>query len=114
VVLALAGISAMTAFVVGRRSRELGVRIALGASKGRTPGVVMARAGTPIASGTVLGIGGGFAAAGLLHLVVVQPGAPVMATISLCAGVLLIAAAAAALQPSLRATRVDPKASLDK
>ena len=43
--LALAGIYAMTAFVVGRRTREMGVRIALGASKGSILRLVLVRAG---------------------------------------------------------------------
>jgi putative ABC transport system permease protein len=111
--LALAGIYAMTAFVVGRRTPEIGVRIALGASKGSILGLVLARAGLPIGSGIFLGIGGGFAAAAMLRTLVVTPEAPVVATVIACAGLLAASALAAALQPALRATRVDPKASLE-
>jgi putative ABC transport system permease protein len=112
-VLALAGIYAATAFLVGLLSRELGVRIALGASKRRILALVMTSAAKPIAIGTALGIAGGFAASGLLRALVVSAAAPEMATVFLCASLLLAAVAAAALHPALLATRVDPKTSLD-
>ncbi len=111
--LALAGIYAMTAFVVGRRTREMGVRIALGASKGSILRLVLVRAGLPIGSGIFLGIAGGLASAAMLRTLVVSPEAPVVATVLTCAGLLAASALGAALHPALRATRVDPKTSLE-
>lgn len=113
VVLALAGTYGMTAFIVGRRTREIGVRIALGASHASIVSLVLRRAGLPVALGVVIGLAGSAAAAALLRSVVASAGAPPATPIAaVCAGILVLGAATAALRPALRAARIDPRATL--
>jgi putative ABC transport system permease protein len=60
--LSTAGVSSMMSFTVAQRTREIGIRTALGARPTRVVGDVFSRALLQVSGGTVLGLGVGFAA----------------------------------------------------
>jgi putative ABC transport system permease protein len=107
-VLALVGIFGVLTYAVEQRTREFGVRIALGATTANVLKLVLGSAAGVIGLGTVVGL---VAAAGLgqvisMFLFGVTPLDPV--TYVSVAAVLSVTAALAAAAPALRAVRVDP------
>ena len=112
VCLAMAGVYGVMAYVVGRQSREIGLRMALGASSGAVMRSVLRQGLSLAAVGLAAGFAGAMAASRLLRgmLFQVRPGDP---SIYVGSAVLLaIAAAAACYIPARRATRVDPLSAL--
>jgi hypothetical protein len=112
IVLTLVGVYGVTAHMVGLRTRELGVRMAVGARPAEVVTLVLRHAGRVAGWGLVVGIAlsllGGRALA--FALVGVSPSDPaVLALVTLGVGT---AAVAAALEPALRAARVDPVRAL--
>ncbi len=112
VLLAAVGLYAVMAGTVARRTRELGVRMALGAGRGALLRLVVADALRLVAGGIAIGLGLALASSRALHglLYGVQPNDPG----TLAAMVLLLAAAAllASALPARRAMRVDPISAL--
>ncbi len=110
--LALAGIYAVTAFSVVERTREIGVRLSLGSSRGGILRLIARQALAPVmvglACGAAAALGLGRLIAGLLHGVAANDAATLLGA----AAVLGITAAAASLLPALRATRIDPVRAL--
>lgn len=111
-VLALAGIYGLTAFLVGTRLRELGVRLALGASAASVVGLVLRQIGMLIGAGLSAGLVGALLAASLLRSVIV--GVESLDTWTVAGAVLFLAAAgvSAGVAPALRAGRIDPAMAL--
>jgi predicted permease len=111
-VVAALGMYAVLAFDVSQRTREIGVRSALGAHRGHIIAMILSRALAVAAAGALLGM----LVAALLAprltdmLFQVQPRDPL--TYAVVVSTLLTAALAAALIPALRATRVDPNVAL--
>jgi predicted permease len=111
-ILAAIGLYAVMAFSASRRIREMGIRMAIGASAGDVVRLVMRQGARQV----LLGIAVGFALGGALVrlaravLFEVQPSDP--AVFVLVAGVLGVAAFVACLIPAIRATRVDPVIAL--
>jgi putative ABC transport system permease protein len=107
-VLAAVGIYGVMAFMVGRRTREIGIRMALGARPADALRVVMGRGLRLTALGLALGLVGALAASRALSTLLfeVAPTDPVtLITVSvLLAGTALFAC----FWPARRATRVDP------
>jgi ABC-type antimicrobial peptide transport system permease subunit len=110
--LAIVGIYGVVSYTVTQRTRELGVRMALGADTASTLRLVLGKSMRLVGAGTVCGLIGSMALtraiAGLLYGV--SPLDP-----AVFAGVSLILAAAgfaASLIPARRATRVDPIVAL--
>ena len=106
--LAMVGIFGVLAYSVEQRTREFGVRIALGATAPNVLSLVLGSAARVIGLGAVVGL---VAAAGLgqfisIFLFGVKPLDPV--TYASVAGVLAVTAALAAAAPAWRAVRVDP------
>ena len=111
-VLAVTGIYGLMSQSVQERRRELGVRLALGASVPRVlgaavlPGLVMALAGV------ALGVVGAASASGVLrHLLWGVTAADPLTYVAVAAGLLLVAGIAA-LVPALSITRLDPAETL--
>lgn len=106
--LAAVGTFAVLSHLVGRRTRELALRAALGAQRGQVMGLVAARGLMLTGTGLVLGLALSWASTRLLagELVGVTPMDP--ATLAGASAVLLMTSLAAMLRPLLRATRVDP------
>jgi ABC-type antimicrobial peptide transport system permease subunit len=106
------GIYGLLSYLVNQKTREIGVRMALGASQGRVLWQFLGQALAISAVGVALGLLGAMALMRFLRafLFEVAPADPVSLFL---AGLLLAAAAlAAALLPALRATRVNPIVAL--
>jgi putative ABC transport system permease protein len=110
--LAAAGIYGVIAYLVALRTREFGVRMALGARAGGIMGLVMGRGARLAALGLALGLAGAFGLTRVLGGVLYGVGATDPATLLATAAVLLAAALAACLAPAARAARVDPASAL--
>jgi len=110
--LAAVGIYGVVSAYVARRTREIGIRIALGATRGSILSLVAGRAAARTLAGLALGIAGALAGGrvirGLLFEIAPTDAAALVAG---AAGVLAVAAAAS-LWPARRATRVDPIVAL--
>lgn len=110
--LALVGLYGVQASLVSRRTREIGVRMALGA---QAPGIVGRVVGSGLIMGGVgalVGVGSALALSGILRGMVfgVAPNDPF--TLITMPGVLLLACLAASLIPAVRASRVNPAEAL--
>lgn len=111
-VLAIAGIYGVMSYSVAQRTREFGIRIALGATSGKVLGLVLRDGLTMVVSGIVLGVPGAAALTRLIRseLYETTPTEPaVFVSVSL---VLLAVAAAAGYFPASRAAGVDPMVAL--
>jgi putative ABC transport system permease protein len=110
--LAGVGIYGVMSYVVGRRTHEIGVRMALGARPREVLALVLRQGALLVALGLGLGAiaawGVGRGIAGLLYGV--EPGDP--ATFAAVAGLLALCSLAATLLPALRASRTDPVEAL--
>ncbi|MEW5919166.1 MAG: FtsX-like permease family protein, partial [Gemmatimonadota bacterium] len=112
VALSAIGIYGVVAYGVEQRRRELGVRLALGASRDRVLGLVLGEGLRLALMGGVLGIGGALALTSLLKTVLfgVHPSDPI--TLVSVAGLLIGVAMVASLAPALRAARLHPTSAL--
>jgi putative ABC transport system permease protein len=112
VCLAAVGIFGVLSYVVSERTREIGIRMALGASQRTIFRNVLAAAGSLVAIGSILGLAGGVALTrwvrGLLFQV--SPADPL--TLAAATLGLVVIALLAALIPALRAMRVNPVIAL--
>lgn len=111
-VLAALGIYGVLSFVVANRTREIGLRMALGAAAAATVGLFLRRGVLLAAAGAALGLTFAAAAGRLLGGLLYGVGALDPAVFAGVAAVLLVTATAAAAVPALRATRVDPVEAL--
>lgn len=110
--IAAAGVYALVAFNVSRRTHEFGIRLALGATRADLLRMVVAREALPVVSGALLGVAGALAGARLLEtfLYGVRPGdgPTFLAASLLLAAVALLACCLAAG----RGTNLEPSAAL--
>jgi putative ABC transport system permease protein len=106
------GVYGITASGVAQRTRELGIRIALGADRGRMVWSVIGRATRLIAAGLVLGLAGTWALGRLAEKLLfgVKPTDP--ATLVVVSLILLGVGVVASYVPARRASRVDPMVAL--
>ncbi len=107
-ILAAVGIYGVVSYWVTQRTHEIGIRMALGATRLEVLADVLRQAGWLTLAGGAIGLGAAFALTPLLHSLLygVGPGDPLVYAAS---GVVLLAvAAAASLGPARRATRLDP------
>ena len=110
--LATAGVFGVMAYSVAQRTREIGVRMALGASSRGVLGMVLGQATATAAVGVVIGIAGAFALTRWMQfqLFGVSPTDP--PTFVGVALLLILVSLAACYFPARRATRVDPLVAL--
>jgi putative ABC transport system permease protein len=110
--LAAVGVYGVMAYTVSQRTRELGIRLALGAGDASVRYLVLRRGLAMAGIGIGLGLGGAFALTRLLtnQLYGVSPTDPVVITAA--AATLALVSVAACLVPAVRATRVDPVVAL--
>jgi putative ABC transport system permease protein len=110
--LAIAGIYGVLAGSVSERTREIGVRSALGATPGSLIALIVGQGGRLAALGIVLGLGGSFALTRYLQSLLfgIAPNDP--ATLVGVCLLLSCVTLAACLVPASRAARVDPSAAL--
>jgi len=110
--LAAAGIYSVISYDVTQRVHEIGVRLALGASRADVLGMVLRMAGTVVAIGLAIGIGGSFALVRLVQFQVFQGTAFDPLSVLIVVAVLLSVALIASLLPAYRAARLDPLTAL--
>jgi putative ABC transport system permease protein len=106
--LAAVGMYGVMAHGVGRRRHELGIRIALGAGRGRVLGMVLRQGVVLTLVGASVGLVGAAAVTRLLASVVYGVGVFDPLTFTVAPLVLIAVAALATYVPARRATRVDP------
>ncbi|MGA2134164.1 MAG: ABC transporter permease [Bryobacteraceae bacterium] len=111
-VLAATGIYGVMAYAISRRTREIGIRMAIGASQGQVLAVVARRALLLIGSGTLAGLALAVAAGRFLGRILygVQPGDP--GTIGIVLLMMLGIASLACWIPARRAIRINPVTAL--
>lgn len=110
--LAAIGLYGVVAFSVARRTREIGVRMAVGANAQQVLGMVMKQGFALVGVGCLIGLALAAVAARLLSGVLYGVGAFDPAAWTTALGVLAIASALANIVPALRAMRVDPVSAL--
>jgi predicted permease len=110
--LASIGIYGVMSYTVAQRTRELGVRVALGATTQSVLGLVMRQGMTITLIGVGIGLAGAFGLTRLIATQLFSVKATDPATFLTVTGVLVAVAVAATLVPALRATRIDPLAAL--
>ena len=106
--LASVGIYSVLSYIVRGRSREIGIRAALGAGTADVVRLVVVEGMTPAMVGIAAGIAGAIAIAGLLEAILFGVSATDPATLGAVAAGLTLVALLATLVPALRAARVDP------
>lgn len=111
-VVAVAGCFAVLTCLVAARRREMGIRVALGASRGRILTLVLGHGGLLVGTGLLLGIAACVASTRLLEgmLYGLSPLDP--ASYAIAIGVLALAAGGSILWPALRAAAVSPATAL--
>jgi hypothetical protein len=116
--LTLSGLFSVLSYLVEQRAREIGVRMALGATPGSVTSLVLSQSARPVGIGLLLG--GSFTAA-LSAILLATPAAEFIGStvhlfdpVAYIGGLLWIVAACtcAALIPALRAARIDPMRAL--
>jgi ABC-type antimicrobial peptide transport system permease subunit len=110
--LAVFGVFSVTAFVVGQRTREIGLRMAVGASASRIVRLLLHDGLRPVVVGLVVGLIGAIAGSRVLAAAMfgLSPYDPL--SLFAAAIVLLTAGVAAIVIPARRAARVDPAKTL--
>ncbi len=110
--LAMVGFHGVLAFVVARRTREIGIRMALGAGQASVIRMISSEMALVIVCGLAAGVAAGYFSGSYVEsqLFGVKAHDPVVFAIA--AGALLLAAAAATLLPAWRASRIDPMRAL--
>jgi predicted lysophospholipase L1 biosynthesis ABC-type transport system permease subunit len=111
-VLATIGLYGVVSYTVSRRSREIGVRMALGAPPRGIVTAVLGQGMRLAATGVALGGVAAYAAAGVLRAILFETEPTDPATFIGIGALLLAVAAIASASPARRASRVDPLAAL--
>jgi len=111
-VLAAVGLYGVVAYTVSRRTREIGIRIALGAAGGRVVGMTLKEGFVPALIGVAFGLGAALLGARFMASLLygVEPQDP--ATVAVVTAILLAVVLVATLLPARRASRVPPAAAL--
>jgi predicted permease len=116
--LTVSGLFGVLSYLVEQRRREIGIRIALGATRPHVMRLVVSQSIGPVSAGLLIG---GGSAAGLAAVLLATPGAAPIGEVvhvldplayAMSALVIIAASMAAALIPAARAARLDPTQTL--
>jgi ABC-type lipoprotein release transport system permease subunit len=110
--LALAGVYGVMSYVVGQRSNEIGLRMALGASRGDVLRLVLRQTLLLAGAGIVIGLAGAAAVTQFLTSILFGVKATDPATYAAVVALVVLTAVGASYIPARRAMRVDPMAAL--
>jgi putative ABC transport system permease protein len=111
-VLAAVGIYGVVSYAVSRRTHEIGVRVALGASPGSVVRLVIAQGMRVVGVGVAIGLVAALVASRLMTQLVYGVRVTDPMTYAGVAAVLAAVALVASYIPARRATRIDPLAAL--
>ena len=112
VILAGIGLYGVVAYLVSRRTREIGIRVALGARSGDVIRMVLAQGIRPAAVGIVLGVGGAYWSSRVLQSLLYNVESGDLMTFAGVAALLLGVVVLAILLPARRASRIAPVEAL--
>ena len=110
--MASVGLYAVTAYAVAQRTREIGLRIALGAGVRHVWWLATRRASIQVAAGLVVGLAGSIAVLRLLPLQITRTDGNQLTTLVVVTALLVFIAFVACLIPARRALAVDPARTL--
>jgi putative ABC transport system permease protein len=111
-VLASVGIFAVISYAVAQRTREIGIRMALGAARMDVLRLIVRDGMTPAVIGVVLGAAGAFGATRLMRSLLYGVSATDPLVFGAVATMLVVVAIGACYVPARRASRVDPNVAL--
>jgi predicted permease len=112
IVLVAVGLYGVLSYGVVQRTREIGIRVALGARPSRIARLVLSETGLVTVLGLGLGLAGGLAASRFVVALLYDVRPSDVWSIAAPVASLLVACSLAALVPALRAVRVDPMTAL--
>ncbi len=110
--LATVGIYGVAAYSVAQRTREIGIRVALGAQRGDVGRLVLREGATLGVAGIGIGLAGSVALTRILRTLLFETAPKDPVTLTSVAGAVLVVVLLASLIPARRATRVDPMTAL--
>ena len=110
--LAVLGVYGVLSYSVVTRRQEIGVRMAIGATRGKVYSLIFAEAGTPVFAGVITGLVASLLAGRSIQKLLYGTQAVDPPVILMVTALFLLSAAAAAFLPARRATRVDPIVAL--
>jgi ABC-type antimicrobial peptide transport system permease subunit len=106
------GVFGLLAYTVTRRTREIGIRVALGATRGEIARMILAGAARPVALGLAIGLALAFGAQRLAASVVEGPTANEWRPVAVAALSIVAVAVVAAWLPARRAAAIRPVEAL--
>ena len=112
--LSLAGVYGVPSYAVSRRTSEIGVRLALGASPRRVLGLILAQGMKPVVAGLIVGVAAALLLTRLMTSLLFGITATDPVTYGAVAGLLAIAALTSCWIPARQAVGVDVVAALRK
>jgi ABC-type antimicrobial peptide transport system permease subunit len=110
--LTLVGIFGMTAYAVARRTQEIGVRVAIGATPADVLTMMLIDVAKPVAMGIAIGLAGAAFATRIIASFLFETAPTDPGTFSIVALTIAVVAILAAWIPSRRALRIDPVSAL--
>ncbi len=108
IAVAMVGLYGLIAYSVAQRTRELGIRLALGAAPGKVVRFVMRQGLVLAILGVLIGLAGSLALTHLIESLLYDVSATDIWTFSVCAGCFVLIALAASYVPARRAAQLDP------
>jgi ABC-type antimicrobial peptide transport system permease subunit len=111
-VLAGVGLYAVTAYLVTQHTRDIGVRMVLGAQPSQVIWVFLRRAFVQLGIGLAIGLAAAFGVGRLLQTLLVQTSPSDPVTLISVVVLVTVVAVAACIGPARRATRLDPLVAL--
>jgi putative ABC transport system permease protein len=111
-VLASVGLYGVLALIVGQRRREIGVRLALGATRAHVVRMILGEGARVVALGLIAGIGGALAVMRVLGALLYGVSTTDPLTFAGASALVAAVALVAIYVPAMRAARVDPKSAL--